>query len=78
MELRRIGMYGEAANHYDRALKLSPDDENLWFNKGRCLFEDGKIQDAVAALRKSLVLNPEFSDAKQFLFYIKQQLGNKS
>jgi tetratricopeptide (TPR) repeat protein len=77
MELRKIGMYGEAANHYDKALKLSPEDENLWFNKGRCLFENGKIKDAIAALRKSLELNPEFSDAKQFLCYIKQHMENK-
>jgi tetratricopeptide (TPR) repeat protein len=77
IELRRIGMYGEAANHYDKALKLSPDDENLWFNKGRCLFEDGKIQDAICALRKSLELNSELADAKQFILYIKQQLEHK-
>ena len=38
IQLRKLGLYFEAAQHYARALEMGSDDENLWFNLGRALF----------------------------------------
>ena len=74
IQLRKMGMFDEALGHYERALSLSPEDENLWFNKGRCYFEAGKTKEALNALKKALEINKNFTDAKQFLLYMKQSL----
>jgi tetratricopeptide (TPR) repeat protein len=64
IKLRQLGMYGEAVRHYERALKLEPKDENLWFNLARALFEGGKGEKAGQALTKAMELNPDFAEAK--------------
>ena len=78
IQLRKMGMFNEAAQHYKKALKLSPDDENLWFNQGRCLFEAGKAKDAIDSLRKATELKADFNDAKQYLLYMKQNMNKKA
>lgn len=77
IQLRKLGMFKEATQHYKKAIDLSPDDENLWFNQGRCLFESGKAKQAIDSLRKAMEINPEFSDAKQYLLYMKQNMNQK-
>ena len=78
MQMRKMGLFQEATAHYKRALELTEDDENLWFNQARCYFEADDLKNAVEALRKALTLNSNFDDAKQFLLYIKQQTENKA
>lgn len=67
IKLRQVGMYAEAVNHYERALKLEPGDENLWFNLARALFEGGAKDKAGLALKKALQINPDFAEAKLLL-----------
>ena len=74
IQLRKMGMFDEALGHYEKALSVTPNDENLWFNKGRCYFEAGKSKDALAALKRALEININFEDARQFLLYMKQSL----
>jgi tetratricopeptide (TPR) repeat protein len=78
IEMRKLGLFKEAGEHYKRALSLSPGDENLWFNQSRCFFEAGEIKPAIESLRQALDINPELEEAKQFLLYIKQQLKGKA
>ena len=73
INLRKLGMYAEAARYYKRALDLAPNDENLWFNLARALWQGGMKPQAQAAIKRSLQLNPEFEEAKLFL---KQMTGN--
>lgn len=75
MQLRKLGMFKEASEHYEKAIQLSPGDENLWFNKGRSLFEEGNTKEAVEALRMALQINADFTDAKQFILYMKQNMS---
>lgn len=67
INLRKLGMYPEAVDYYRRALGLVKNDENLWFNLARALIEGGQKDKGVAALKKSLQLNPKLETAKLYL-----------
>ncbi len=69
--MRELGMYNEAISMYRRALEVTKDDENLWFNLARAYFHDGKTNLARRAINKCLLINPEMKEAhivtKKFL-----------
>ena len=72
IQLRKMGLYAEAARHYTRAINLSPADENLWFNLGRALYEGGQKEKGIAAIKRSLVINPRLDEAKLYLASVGQ------
>jgi tetratricopeptide (TPR) repeat protein len=61
--LRKQKLYEEAERYYTRALEICPDDENLYFNLGRALYEAGKLEHAANAARICLSLNPAHGEA---------------
>lgn len=63
--------------HYHRALLVKKYDENLWFNLGRALFEDGQTQAASKVLAKAISLKPEFEEARIFLALVEKLSQNK-
>lgn len=67
MQLRKLGMHHEAIDYYRRALTLAKDDENLWFNFGRALWEGGHKDKAMSAMKKASSLNPKMAEAKALL-----------
>lgn len=67
IQLRKLGMFYEALEHYNRALTIVQDDEHLWFNLARCLYEDDNKTAAQKMLIKALYLNPRFVEAQYFL-----------
>jgi|GEM_PF-1232142 len=67
IKLRQLGLYGEAIEHYHRALQIAQDDEHLWFNLGRVLSETGRSELAVRIMRKAMSLNPNFWEARHYL-----------
>lgn len=67
IKLRQLGMHSEAIEHYERALAIGGKDEHLWFNLGRAHYESGDRQQAYAALKRSLEINPKFEEARMFL-----------
>jgi tetratricopeptide (TPR) repeat protein len=73
IQMRQLGMHQQAVSYYHRALRLAQNDENLWFNLGRALFESGKSKEAKAAFDQAVRLNPEFDDAKGFSLYIQKK-----
>ncbi len=54
----------EALTHYRRALEVDPNHALTHRNVGVCLMELGRIDEAIGALRRSLQLNPDMSDAR--------------
>jgi tetratricopeptide (TPR) repeat protein len=72
MQLRKLGMHNEAIEYYRRALSLAKDDENLWFNFGRALWDGGYKDKALAAVKRASELNPDMAEAKVLL---KQMAG---
>lgn len=69
MALRRQGRWEDAVGEYEQALKISPDDENLHFNRAVALTEGGKHLQAEKALTKVLDLNPDFGGQSPLLTF---------
>ncbi len=71
INLRKSKLLDQAVEYYGRALEMTTDDENLYYNIARAYFERGDREDCIANLEKALELNPSFEEAKMFLEYIK-------
>lgn len=63
MLMRELGMYDEAISMYRRALQVTKEDENLWFNLARAYYQDGKTNLARQAIHHCLRINPEMEEA---------------
>jgi len=61
--MRELGMYDEAISMYQRALEVTREDENLWFNLARAYYMDGKQALARRAISQCLRINPEMKEA---------------
>lgn len=58
--LRRQGKWKDAVSEYDKALKVSPKDENLHFNMAIAYMEGGDHKRAAQSADHTLQINPEF------------------
>ncbi len=58
--LRRQGRWQDAVAEYGQALKISPDDENLYFNTAVAYTEGGRHTEALRALERVIKLMPDF------------------
>lgn len=67
IELRGKGLYEEAISNYLKAISIDSMDEVLYYNLGRALFEQAKIEDAVEHLKRALSIKPDFIEAQEFL-----------
>jgi tetratricopeptide (TPR) repeat protein len=70
MQNREIKNFDEAVKNYTKAISVSPQDENLYYNMARAYFEAGKQQIAEGFLGKALKINPEFKEGKTFFDYL--------
>lgn len=59
ISLRKQGRWQDAISEYKRAIKIAPDDENLFYNIGMAFAEGGDFIQAKANLLKSIDLNAE-------------------
>jgi glycosyltransferase involved in cell wall biosynthesis len=55
----RLGRFGDAIVHYQKAIELNPSDEELHNNLGNLLGRLGRFQEAIAELEKALSLAPD-------------------
>ena len=74
IQLRKNGLFGEAVDYYSRALKLSPDDENLHFNLARSHFEKKEWLPCLRHLCLAMELNPNLEQGHDFCRYLLKQL----
>lgn len=73
IELRKKALYGQAVDYYKRALQLTKDDENLWYNLARAQFERENYAKAGHAVAACLKLDPEHESGKKMLAYLTQK-----
>lgn len=52
------GDYLQAGKHFDKAVLLNPNDHKAWYNKGALLLRQGKTVEALAAMNRSLEIDP--------------------
>lgn len=70
MQYRTNKAYDEAVSHYAKALIVSPEDENLYYNMGRAHFEAGHPDKAEQSLAEAMQLNPDFKEGAVFYQYL--------
>lgn len=72
INLRKSKLLDQAVDYYARALEITEDDENLYYNIARAYFERGDTEDCIASLEKALELSPGLEEAQKFLNYVKK------
>ncbi|MGL1860952.1 MAG: tetratricopeptide repeat protein [Pseudodesulfovibrio sp.] len=75
INLRKSKLTDQAVDYYRRALELTDDDENLYYNIARAYFDRGDLKDAIENLEKALKIKPDFEEAEGFLAYLKKAEG---
>jgi len=66
MQSRGEKAFDEAIRRYSRAILVSPEDENLYYNMGRAHFEAGHPDKAEECLSRALQINPDFKAGEVF------------
>ncbi len=72
ISLRKSGMLDQAVVYYGRALEMTTEDENLYYNMARAYFEKGDIGGCVENLKSALRINPSHPQVVEFLAYLKK------
>src|SRR5450759_5978448 len=72
--LARQGQHAEAIQSYERAIRLSPEDEGSWMALGKSQIELGQAERAIQTYRQVLRYRPESAQAYLALadLYIRQ------
>lgn len=78
IQLRKQELFDESIDYYTKAITLSPNDENLYFNLCRAHVEKGAWDIAREQIYKALSLYPDFKEGKAMLHYIDQKQAASS
>ncbi|MBI9078625.1 MAG: hypothetical protein JEY79_02675 [Pseudodesulfovibrio sp.] len=73
INMRKNKMYEQALQYYLRAEGLVANDEHLFHNIARCYYEKGDVNGCKKYLIKSLQVNPNLKESKQFWEFLKNQ-----
>jgi len=73
IQLRKNKLFDESVEYYNRALELTQDDENLFYNLARVELERGNYDDVRKALAKCLQLKPDHAEGLKILTYLKKR-----
>lgn len=68
--LRKKKLFGQAVDYYRRALELSSDDENLWYNLARAQYERQDWAACAQALTQCLELDPLHIEGRKMMEYL--------
>ncbi len=67
--LRNQGKWKEALVEYQKALKVAPDDENLYYNMGMACAEGKEFREAQVHMLKAMAINPDLPRAATSIAY---------
>lgn len=65
IKLRKSGMYDQALAYYGRAMQIASQDENLFYNIARTLYDKGDMEKGLVFVDKALALRSGFNEAEQ-------------
>ncbi|MBI5179280.1 MAG: tetratricopeptide repeat protein [Nitrospinae bacterium] len=74
--LRRQGKWQEAITEYEKAIKVDPHDEGLYFNMAKAYVEGNKLEEAFKLFTKVTHLNPRLQEAKKELETLARRMQN--
>ena len=57
--------FAEILKYYDRAVVRSPDDADLWYNRGLVLYNLNRYRDAVESFERAVAINPDYAEAER-------------
>ena len=63
MLLRGTSVWDAAVDHLQEAVRLRPDYADAYFNLGSVLFQQGRIDQAIAQWQKTLAIRPTDAEA---------------
>lgn len=64
LSLQLTQAYGQAEQEFETALKLFPNDSELWFYLARAQFLQSSLAKSAASARRAIELNPDSADAE--------------
>ena len=73
INLRKNKMYSQAVQYYERAVQMSPDDENLMYNIARAYLEEKNIDKTIEYIHLCLQKNPDLESAQKLLQWLKDK-----
>lgn len=73
INLRKSKMTAQSVEYYNKAIGLSPEDENLYYNIARAYFDAEDYSKCRESLSKALELRPDFTEAKKFIEYLDEK-----
>lgn len=73
--LQDMGKYKEAAQKYERAIKVDRKYAEAWSNLGYTLRKRGKFDRAVKAYKKAIKLDPYLAEAHEYLGEAYAEMG---
>lgn len=76
ISLRKNSMFDEAVSFYSKAVGLTDDDENLYFNMARCQYEKGEHEESLKNAEKCLEINPDSSPAQKLVNHLKKRIAS--
>ncbi len=74
----RSGLYKQAADLFQRSLKLNPDNADAYQGLGHAYLDLGQWKEAVKALQQAITLNPNDKDARTRLDQAQQMLQRET
>lgn len=73
IDFRKSGNIEKAIIEYKKAITVSPNDENLYYNLARAYIDCGQKKNAEASISQALQINPDFREGMDLFKYIKKQ-----
>lgn len=71
IDSRKSGNIEKAIIDYKKAITVSPNDENLYYNLARAYIDSGQKKNAEASITQALQINPDFKEGMKLFKHIK-------
>jgi tetratricopeptide (TPR) repeat protein len=70
----RLGLLDEAAEDYDKALTLDPQNPHSWYDRGTIRLKKGGYKHAIQCFTKAIELDPNFVQAWESRAFAERKL----